>query len=292
MELVISFLVSVIRQTVPILFVALGVLVIQRAGILMMAAEGKMLISCFITAVTTFMTGSVWLGVLAGTLGTGLVGLIYSWIIQEFHVNQIITGITFNTLAMGITSFLYRQYYAQKMDRTPLLPGFTTAIAGFTLPVYFGFLMVLLVSLYMSRTNPGLKLRAVGENPLAAETVGLNVKRVRYWASFIGSLLIGFGGVFFTLGVTNIFAENITNGRGYIAMTAVAFGRFTPVGTLLSVALFGAGDALQFRLQATSDFPHQFARMLPYIMTVVALVIFARNPNSPSSLGRPYSKSR
>lgn len=293
MDLVISFLVSVIRQTIPILYVALGVLIIQSSGIMEMASEGKMLLSCFVTAIVTFGTGSVWLGAIVGTVFTGLVGLLYIWIIQEFHVNQIIIGLSFNTLALGITSFLYRQYFAVLMDATPILPTFGVKIAGFTLPVYVGFLMVPVVALFLKRTNLGLKIRSVGEYPRAIEAVGLSVKRIRYWAGLIGSLFIGFGGAFFTLGVANVFAENITNGRGYIAMTAVTFGKFTPIGTLASVVLFGAGDALQYRLQASGDLiPHQFARMIPYLMTVIALVIFARNPKSPSSMGRPYYKSR
>lgn len=293
MDLVLSFLISVIRQTVPILFVALGVLIIQTSGIMEMASEGKMLLSCFLTAVVAFGTGNVWLAMIAGTVGIGLIGLLYIWLIQEFYLDQIIVGLSFNTLALGFTSLLYRQHYAALMDVNPILPTFQFEIAGFSLPVYIAFLMVPVVALFLKRTNLGLKIRSVGEYPRAVESVGLSVKRIRYWAGFLGSLLIGFGGAFFTLGVTNIFAENITNGRGYIAMTAVTFGKFTPIGTLASVVLFGAGDALQYRMQAAGELiPHQFAQMIPYMMTVIALVIFARNPKSPSSMGRPYHKSR
>jgi len=293
MDLVLSFLISVIRQTVPILFVALGVLIIQTSGIMEMASEGKMLLSCFITAIVAFGTRNAWLAAFVGTLATGLIGLLYFWIIQEFYLNQIIVGLSFNTLALGITSLLFRQEYAALMDSNPILPGFGFEIAGFSLPVYIAFLMVPVVSLFLKNTNLGLKIRSVGEHPRAVESVGLSVKRIRYWAGFLGSLLIGFGGAFFILGVSTIFAENMTNGRGYIAMTAVTFGKFTPLGTLASVVLFGAGDALQYRLQAAGGMiPHQFAQMIPYIMTVIALVIFARNPNSPSSMGKPYHKSR
>jgi simple sugar transport system permease protein len=293
MDITLSFLISVVRQTTPILFVALGVLIIQTSGIMEMASEGKMLLSCFITAVVAFSTGNAWLAMLVGTVATGLIGLLYIWIIQEFHVNQIIIGISFNILALGFTSLLYRQQYAALMDANPILPTFQFQIAGFSLPVYIAFLMVPVVALFLKGTNLGLKIRSVGEHPRAVESIGLNVKRIRYWAGFLGSLLIGFGGAFLTIGVSNIFAENMTNGRGYIAMTAVTFGKFTPIGTLASVVLFGAGDALQYRLQAAGGLiPHQFAQMIPYIMTIIALTIFARNPNSPSSIGKPYHKSR
>ncbi|MDD4540762.1 MAG: ABC transporter permease [Eubacteriales bacterium] len=293
MDLVLSFLTSVIRQTVPILYVALGVLVIQTSGILEMASEGKMLLSCFITAIVAFYTGSAWIGLIVGTLATGIIGVIYIWLIQEFHLNQIIVGLSFNTLALGITSLLFRQKYAAVMEMNPILPTFEFRPAGFSIPVYVAFLMVPLLSLFLKRTTPGLKIRSVGENPRAVESIGLSVKRVRYMSGFLGSLLIGIGGAFFVLGVSGIFAENMTSGRGYIAMTAVSFGKFTPIGTLASVVLFGTGDALQYRLQAAGNIiPHQFAQMVPYLMTVIALVVFAKNPNSPSSLGKPYYKSR
>lgn len=294
MDWLVSFLVSVIRQTTPILFVALGVLIIQTSGIMEMASEGKMLLASFLAAIVTFGTGSVWLGMAVATLATGLVGLLYTWIIQEFYVNQIIIGLSFNTLALGVTSLLYRQFFAQSMAASATLPTFRFTLLGFPLPVYIGFALVPVVSLFLKHTNLGLKVRSVGEYPRAAESVGLSVKKIRYQAALLGSLLIGFGGAFFTLGITNVFVENMVNGRGYIAMTAVTFGKFTPVGTLISVALFGAGDALQYRLQASSGdlIPYQFALMIPYVMTVIALVAFARNPRSPSSMGKPYWKSK
>lgn len=294
MDWIISFLVSVVRQTTPILFVALGVLIIQTSGIMEMASEGKMLLASFIAAVVTFSTGNVWLGMVAATVTTGLVGLLYTWIIQEFYVNQIIIGLSFNTLAVGVTSLLYRQFFAQAMSSSATLPTFSFTLLGFSMPVYIGFAMVVVVALFLKRTNLGLKIRSVGEYPRAAESVGLSVKKIRYQAALLGSLLIGFGGAFFTLGITNVFVENMVNGRGYIAMTAVTFGKFSPVGTLIAVALFGAGDALQYRLQASSGdlIPYQFALMIPYLMTVIALIMFARNPRSPSSMGKPYRKSR
>lgn len=293
MDWTISFLISVVRQTTPILFVALGVLIIQTSGIMEMASEGKMLLASFVAAVVTFNTGNVWLGMLVATVLTGLIGVAYVWIIQAFYVDQIIIGLSFNTLAVGITSLLYRQHYAKAMAASATLPTFGTTLFGFSMPVYIGFAMVLVVGLFLRKTNLGLRIRSVGEYPRAAESVGLSVKKIRYQAALLGSLLIGFGGAYFALGITNVFVENMVNGRGYIAMTAVAFGKYTPIGTLAAVALFGAGDALQYRLQASGlGIPYQFALMIPYVMTVIALVLFARNPRSPSSLGRPYRKSK
>ena len=288
-DMIVGFILSVIRQTTPLLFVALGVLIIQTSGIMEMSAEGKMLLASFIAAVVTFVTGSVWLGMLIATLASGLIGLLYAWIVQEFNVNQIIMGLSFNILALGITSLIFRQYASARLSASAMLPTFEFRPLGLSLPVYIGFIMVIVVSLFLKKTNLGLKIRSVGEFPKAVESVGLSVKKIRYQASLLGSLLIGFGGAFFTLGITNVFVENMVNGRGYIAMTAVTFGKFTPGGTLAAVALFGAGDALQFRLQAIGfNIPFQFALMMPYVITVIALVLFARSQSSPSALGKTY----
>lgn len=287
---VLGILTSIVRQTTPILFVSLGVLIIQTSGIMNMAAEGKMLLSGFVAAYVTFTTGSVWGGMIAGTLATALMGLFYVAIIQEFYVDQIIMGLSFNTLALGLTTLMNRRFFLAQSAGQIILPSFEFKILGFALPVYLGFLLVPLCAWFLRQTRIGLKIRAVGEHPHAVASVGLDVKRTRYIAGLIGSLLIGFGGAFFALGITNMFLDNMVGGRGYIAMTAVSFGKYSPWGVLAAVALFGAGDALQYRVQVASQLPYQFALMVPYIMTVVALVIFARNPRQPASLTRPYRK--
>ncbi len=292
MNWVLGILMSVVRQTTPILFVALGVLLIQTSGIMEMASEGKMLLSAFLAASVTFYTRNVWLGMLVATLATGLIGLMYIWIIQEFHVNQIIIGLSFNILCLGLTTMLNRQILTMDASVQSILPSFGTTLFGFSIPVYVGFLLVPLVWLFLRKTSLGLKIRSVGEYPRAVEAVGISVKRTRYIAGGLGSLLIGFGGAFFALGITNMFIENMVGGRGYIAMTAVTFGKYSPFGTLAAVALFGAGDALQYRVQASTNIPYQFALMVPYIMTVVALVLFARNPHQPSALAKSFYKSR
>lgn len=283
---------SMIRQTTPILFVALGTLFIQTSGIMNMAGEGMMLLAGFIAAFVTFNTGSVWGGMVVATIATGVIGLLYIVIIQEFYVDQIIMGLSFNALALGLTTLMNRSFFIALSAGQSILPSFEYKLLGFSLPVYIGFLFVPLCVWFLRNTRIGLKIRAAGEYPLAVESVGLDVKRIRYIAAAIGCLLIGFGGAYLALGINNMFLDNMVGGRGYIAMTAVSFGKYSPWGILAAVALFGAGDALQYRMQVASDFPYQFALMVPYVMTVVALVIFARNPRQPSSLTRPYRKSK
>jgi simple sugar transport system permease protein len=283
---------SMIRQSTPILFVAMGTLFIQTSGIMNMAGEGLMLLSGFIAAYVTFTTGSVWGGMLAATAAIGIIGFLYIVLIQEFYVDQIIMGLSFNALSLGLTTLLNRSFFIAQSAGQSILPGFEFKLFGFSLPVYLGFLIVPLCAWFLHNTRIGLKIRAVGEYPLAVESVGLDVKRIRYIAAIIGSLLIGFGGAFLALGINNMFLDNMVGGRGYIAMTSVSLGKYSPWGILAAVALFGAGDGLQYRMQVAGDFPYQFALMVPYVMTVIAQVFFAHNPRQPSSLTRPYHKSK
>lgn len=289
---IIGILGSTIRQSTPILFVALGTLFIQASGIMNMAGEGLMLLSGFVAAWVTFTTGSVWGGMLVATVFAGVIGFLYVVVIQEFYVNQILVGLSFNSLALGLTTLLNRSLFLSKIGGQNILPKFTFKPLGYSIPVYLGILLVPLIAWFLRNSRTGLKIRAVGEYPLAVESVGLSVKRIRYVASTIGSLLIGFGGAFLVLGINNMFLDNVTGGRGYIAMTAVSFGKYSPLGILAAVALFGAGDALQYRLQVAGNFPYQFALMIPYAMTIIALAFFARNPRQPSSLAKIYRESK
>lgn len=283
---------STIRQSTPLLFVAFGTLFIQSSGIMNMAGEGFMLLSGFIAAYVTFNTGSVWAGMIVATVATGIIGFFYTVAVQKFHVDQIIMGLSFNSLALGMTTLMNRSFFLADIGGQHILPEFVFKPLGYSIPVYLGFLLVPLTAWILKNTRIGLKIRAVGEYPLAVESVGLNVVRIRYIACIIGTLLIGFGGAFLALGINNMFIDNMTGGRGYIAMTAVSFGKYTPIGILAAVALFGAGDALQFRLQVDGNFPYQFGLMIPYATTVIALVLFARKPRQPSSLAKPYYKSK
>ncbi|HPY63344.1 MAG TPA: ABC transporter permease [Bacillota bacterium] len=287
-----GILASTIRQSTPLLFVAFGTLFIQSSGIMNMAGEGFMLLSGFVAAYVTSITQNVWAGMIVATIITGIVGFFYTFVVQRFHVDQIIMGLSFNSLALGLTTLMNRSLFPQDTSSQQILPEFTFKPLGYSIPVYLGFLLIPLTALLLKHTRIGLKIRAVGEYPLAVESVGLDVIRIRYIACIIGTLLIGFGGAFLALGINNMFLDNMTGGRGYIAMTTVSFGKYTPIGILAAVALFGAGDALQFRLQVTGSIPYQFALMIPYAMTVIALVLFARKSRQPSSLAKPYRKSK
>ena len=287
-----GILTATIRQATPLLFAAMGTLFIQSSGIMNMGGEGQMLIAGFLGALITNSTDSVWAGMVVATFATAIISVMYVFIIQEFNVNQIIVGISFNTFVIALTTILNSGAVRGGGPMQRILPSFLVRPLGFPIPVFVGFLLVPLTAWFIRNSRIGLKIRAAGEYPLAVESVGLSVKRTRYIAAFIGGLFIGFAGAFLTLGINNMFIDNFVAGRGYISMTTVSFGKYSPFGILGAVILFGAGDALQFRLQILGDFPYQFAAMLPYVLTVIALVIFTRNPRSPSALGRPYWKQK
>lgn len=291
LNLIGNLLLSIIRTSTPILFVALGLLVMQSSGIINMGAEGMMLLGAFVGVIGTYWTGNVWLGVLCAMVASGLASLLFSYFALAFQVNQVVLGVAFNILFGGVTTTLSRSVFGLN-SAPPKIDGFHDTLLGLPLPVFIAFGLVLVIHLFFYRTKPGLKIRAAGEYPQAVEVVGLSVVKIRLLSSLMGGMLIGFGGAFLSLGQLDFFIENMSNGRGYIALAAVSFGKFTPIGTMLAVLLFGGGEALQFRLQAgNSIIPYQFALMIPYVMTVIALALFIRNASGPAALGKPYQKS-
>ena len=287
-----NFLSSIIRASTPILFAALGILIMQLSGIINMGAEGIMLIGAFCGVIGTFYTGNIWLGILIAALISGIFGLLFAAIAVKFRVNQVVLGIAFNIFASGITTTLSRGVFGLN-ESPPKLDSFSPIFLGFPLPVFIAFLLLPVIAFIMYKTRTGIYLRSVGEYPEAVEASGISVSKIRLISGFAGSALIGFGGAFLSLGQLNFFIEDMVNGRGYIALAAVSFGRYTPVGTMAAVLLFGGGETLQYQLQAAgSKIPYQFALMIPYILTIIALAVFIKGSSDPAALGKAYKKDR
>ena len=304
-----TFLIGVlaagVRLATPILLAALGEVFAERAGVLKISIEGEMLIGAFFGFSGAFYLQSVWLGLLTGMAAAALFSLIAGIMSITLKVDQVITGITLNILALGLTGFLYRFMLGKSM-----IPPSITPLAALKIPLlsslpllgpilfqqnligyatFFGLVPVSTFILF--KTTFGLNLRAVGEYPLAAATVGINIVRVRYAGVVIGGLFSGLGGAFMTLAQLNLFTENMTAGRGFIALAAVIFGKWQPAGAMLATLLFGIADALQLRLQGLGvQVPYQFLLMLPYLLTILALVGVVKRTNAPSALAVPYRK--
>lgn len=293
-----------IRLATPILLAGLGLVLMNRAGIMNIGGEGTMLIATLMAVVGSYRSGSVWIGLLFA-MGSGLlVGLLFALLTVTLRANQVVVGAAVNVLGSGLSATLFRIMFGVSSS-VPLIdvyqnvsipvlskiPFFGDAFFKQMPIVYIAFLMVPLMSYYLFRTQSGLNLRAVGENPKAADTLGISVYRTQYAAIIVGSMIIAMGGAFMSTGLTKFFSEEMVSGRGFIALAAVVFGRYKPSGVMLAAIVFMAGTvAGNAVLASAANIPYQFLTMLPYILTVIVLATFAKNAVAPVGLGKPYKR--
>ncbi len=296
-----DYLAASLRLAVPLAFAALGGLYSERSGVLNIALEGMLLTGAFTSAAATFYTGNVWLGVLAALVFGGLVGLLHAFLCVTWRVDQLVSGLAINLVASGLTSFLARLvFHGGSAQRLPGIEPISIPVLanipllGLLQQDLLVYLLVLLVPLstyILFYTSPGLTLRAVGEYPQAADTSGISVQRVRYLCVMISGCLAGLGGAYLTLVQVKYFAEGMSAGKGFIAIAALIFGKWHPVGTALACLLFAATEALQLRIQALGiNIPYQFLVMLPYAIAILALVGLAGKSTPPAALGVAYIK--
>lgn len=303
MEFFTDYLIASLRLTIPLAFAALGGLYSERSGVLNIALEGLLLTGAFTSAVATFYTGNPWLGIVTGLISGGIVGLLHAFLSVTLQVDQLVSGLAINLVATGFTSFLSRLVFnSGGQERLPTIDQINIPILANipilgnllfqqNLLVYFLFLLVPITTYILYKTSFGLTLRAVGEYPKAADTAGVSVARVRYIAVIIGGCLASLGGAYLSLVQVRYFAEGMSAGKGFIAIAALIFGRWNPLGSALACLLFGATEALQLRIQALGvNIPYQFLVMLPYIIALFALVGLAGKSTPPAALGKRYSK--
>jgi general nucleoside transport system permease protein len=298
-----DYLTSTLRLTIPLAFAALGGLYSERSGVLNIALEGMLLTGAFTSAAATFYTNNAWLGVLAALIAGGLVGLLHAFLCVTLRVNQLVSGLAINLVATGFTSFLARLVFngasAQQLPGIPpiiipilaKIPVIGTLLFQQDILVYLLFILVTITTYILFHTSFGLTLRAVGEYPKAAETAGISVSLVRYLAVITSGCLASLGGAYLTLVQVKFFAEGMSAGKGFIAIAALIFGRWHPIGSALACLLFGATEALQLRIQALgANIPYQFLIVLPYAIALLALVGLAGKSTPPAALGVAYFK--
>jgi simple sugar transport system permease protein len=288
----------------PLLFGALGELVTERSGIMNLSIEGNMLVGAFVGFLTAHQTGNLWLGVLAGGAAATLTGLLMAFLSVTLKADQIIAALAINLLASGLTFYLFRLVFGDVetgniptirtfepfevplLSRLPIVGDVLFAQDALT---YIALLLVPVVALFLARTRPGLELRLIGENPRAADMRGISVATRQYAAVVFGAVMAGIGGAFLTLSTTGLFISQVSAGRGFIAFALVIFGNWTPSRILIGALLFGLLDAFQLQLQAVGvNVPHQLLLSIPYVLTIVALLINRRRTRSPLALGVPY----
>jgi simple sugar transport system permease protein len=298
----IALLAAGIRIAAPLIFAAVGEIFAERAGVLNIGLEGTMLIGTWAAFMGMYYSGYGLVGVLAGIAGGILLTAILGYVCINQGANQIIAGIVINILAVGFTSLTYRHMFRSEIPTVesfapipiPLLseiPIIGRVLFHHTILVYLAFVLVPVASYIIYRTQLGLCLRAAGELPAAVDTAGVNVLGVRYAGILLCGAFAGLGGAALSIGQLDGFNDNLTAGRGFIALAIVLLGRWDPYKVAFGSILFGVADALQLRLQVL-DFaiPNEVLAIIPYVLAIAAMAIFVKKLRLPAALGRPYGR--
>lgn len=282
----VALLYSTIRLSTPLLLAALGGLYSERAGIINIALEGLMLAGAFTAAVVTHYSGDPWIGLLAAIAAGVTVAAIHAAACIHFKADHVVSGTAINILFLGIPALLSGALF-ESTGATPQIPRSQLLPIA---PIVLAFALVPLTWYVLNRTRFGLRIRAVGENPEAADTAGVNIRRIRYMAVLISGALAAIGGAYLSIGQSSLFTRNMTAGRGFIALAALIFGKWRPVQTMLACLLFGFAEAVAIQMQGVAPVPVQFIQMIPYVLTIVVLVGFIGRARAPRALGVPYAK--
>jgi simple sugar transport system permease protein len=302
---VVSLFAGAVALAIPLVFGALGGVLGERAGVVNIAIEGQLLFGAFAAAVTASLTGSPWAGLVAAMVAGALIALILGLFAITYLVDQVIVGVVLNVLVVGLTNFLFRQVLTPNADTLnspdrfravpiPILgdiPLIGPILFRQTALVYVLYVVVALVAFGLYRTRWGLRVRAVGEHPMAADTVGIKVNLTRYRTILLAGAIAGMGGAYFSLVSVAGFNREMTGGAGYIALAAVIFGKWDPIRATLAALLFGFASNLQGVLSAIgSPVPSQFMLMLPYLVTIFAVAGLVGRSRPPAADGVPYKK--
>jgi len=286
----ISLLMLTITKSIPLLYAATGGLYSERAGVVNICLEGIMLMGAFVAVVFTYHTGSLWLGLLGAIIAGALMGLLHGILSITFKVDQIVGGTAINIFAAGVTEYLIPVMFG-KPGATPLLnstfENSDSPVTGYFL-VYMAFILVCLTHVFFYRTSWGLRVRSVGEHPKAADTLGVNVYLTRYLCVIMSGILAAIGGAYLSIGEAGLFSKGMTASRGFIALAALIFGKWTPLGTFGACIFFGFCDTLQSTLQGRVPIPSEFMLMIPYVFTIIAIAGVIGRAKPPASSGVPY----
>src|SRR5215208_7208502 len=295
---------ATIRFATPLAFAAMGGIFCERSGVVNVGLEGMMLAGAFFGIWAAAWSGSWVVGLLMATVFGGLFALIHAFFCIHLRTDQIVSGFAINFLALGLTGYLFRSIYGtqgtpSEISRIPdvTLPQFLRDIPYFgeifgqlNLMIWLMFLLLILSWIMLFKTPIGLRLRSVGEHPRAADTVGISVYGVRYLAVIASGILAALGGAYLSIGFTGTFNENMSAGRGFIALAAVILGKWNPLGAFAATLLFGFGYAIQIPLQREADISANLLSTLPYVLTLIALVGIIGRSIPPAAVGRPYVK--
>lgn len=284
-------LVATLRAATPLLLAALGGIFSERSGVVNIALEGIMLSGAWAAVYFSFLTGSAWLGVLGAVVTGVIMAGLHAVASIRYHADQVVSGTAINLLAMGFTEFMLNRVWGQAggSPSVATLPN----VGGLNLFVYIAFILAAVSWVVLFKTPWGLRLRSVGEHPLAADTVGISVAKMRYWGVLLSGVLAGLGGASLSIGLLSRFVHGMSAGKGFIALAAVIFGKWNPLGAVAATLLFGASESLGtlFQTLGIKGIPVQFFSMTPYVLTMLALAGFVGRSTAPAADGTPYEKA-
>ena len=301
-----GLLVGAVGLSAPLIFGALGGVISERVGVVNVAIEGQLLAGAFASAVVASITQSLVAGLIAAVVAGVLVSFVLATFSIRYVVDQVIVGVVLNVLVIGLTSFLFSKVLSPnsavlnsppRFQRLPIpllgeIPIIGPVLFRQTIIIYIMYIAIAVVWFALFKTKWGLRLRAVGEHPQAADTVGINVNRTRFWNVSLAGAIAGLGGAYFTLGSVGAFNKEMTAGAGFIALAAVIFGRWDPIRATLAALLFGFASNLQSVLSIVgSPVPSQFMLMLPYLVTIFAVAGLVGHVRAPAASGKAYVKS-
>ena len=296
--LTIAFLFSTIRFATPLIFAALGGMFSERSGVINIALEGLMLAGAFTAAVITYETGNPFLGFLCAMTAGAFLAFIYAVACIKFEADQVVAGFGINILMLGLPALLSGRIYdsagsTQQIAKENLLPDFL----GINVASFLAFLLVPICWYVLYKTPFGLRLRAVGENPAAADAAGVSVVRLRYTGVILSGILAAAGGAYLSTGQSSLFTRGMTAGRGFIALAALILAKWKPVPVLFACLFFGFMEALtiplaNIKMPSGENVPVQFIQIIPYVLTIIVLAGFIGLSRAPKALGIPYRKEK
>jgi ABC-type uncharacterized transport system permease subunit len=295
---------AMLRYATPLIFASIGGMFSERSGVVNIGLEGMMLMGAFFAVLVDDKADSWILGLGAGVLSGGVAALVYAFFAIHLRADQILGGTAINFLALGLTGYLYIDIYGQQgtssnsIESIPNVhvsviedvPFFGPIFSQLNLMIWVALLLIVVSSIVMFKTPVGLRIRSVGEHPRAADTVGINVYGVRYGAVVLSGMLAAAGGAYLSIGFVNSFGENMTAGRGFIALAALIFGNWRPYGAAAACMLFGFSSALATRLPEYSQSASVLFQALPYVLTLIAVAGVIGRSTPPAAVGRPYKK--
>ena len=299
--ILVGILASGIRLATPYLYAAIGETFGQRSGVLNLGVEGQMLLGAFFAFYVTFTTGNPWLGLLAAIVVGAAMGLAMAFVTVNLQAEQGISGIGFYLFGLGMSKLLFQMtlgtvetvsgFSAVYIPVLSDIPFMGEVLFSHNILVYIAYILVPIAIFVLNKTNIGLKIKAVGENPEAADSLGVSVSTVRYITVTMGGILSGVAGASLSIALLNVFQQNMTSGLGFIAVALVYFGGWRPLGVLLGALLFSMVMSLQLWMQVLGvPIPSDIAVMMPYILTIVALVLTVQRVRAPSALTKPFER--